>query len=50
VLTTAARWSVELPTAGRWPALPDDAELWVPAPPAFSTERLRRLDAEQRGG
>ena len=36
-------------TADRWPALPDDAELWVAPAPAFSPDHVHRLEREQRG-
>jgi hypothetical protein len=38
-------------TAGRWPALPDDAEqqTWSPGLARLDPERARRLDREQRG-
>ncbi|WP_152363094.1 hypothetical protein [Microlunatus speluncae] len=32
-----------------WPELPDDAVLWQAPRPQHSAERIRRLDAEQRG-
>ena len=38
-------------TAGRWPALPDDAEqqTWSPGLARLDPERAQRLDREQRG-
>lgn len=33
----------------RWPALPDDGLLWTLPATAFTDDRVRRLDAEQRG-
>ena len=34
----------------RWPALPDDRDLWLTPPPGpTDATQLRRLDAEQRG-
>jgi hypothetical protein len=35
-------------TSGRWPALPDDGDQWDLAP-TIDADRIRRLDAEQRG-
>jgi len=32
-----------------WPELPDDELLWQAPEPERSTDRIRRLDAEQRG-
>jgi hypothetical protein len=36
-------------SAGPWPDLPDDEALWQAPEPERSAERIRRLDAEQRG-
>jgi hypothetical protein len=35
--------------ASPWPELPDDDVLWQAPRPERSAERIRRLDAEQRG-
>jgi hypothetical protein len=36
-------------TPDRWPSLPDDTPLWLPAPAAAVTSDRVRLDDEQRG-
>lgn len=41
--------AVEDVAADRWPDLPDDSGLWVAPAPAFATDRVRRLEREQRG-
>ena len=43
------QWEGEDVAADRWPELPDDGGLWVAPAPAFATDRVRRLEREQRG-